>query len=125
MSTELVLVTPLILIVVAFIVLAGRVVDLRLAVESAAHQAARAASQRQDPVSAAEAASRIAGELEPRCTAPTATLVPGAWTPGGAVVVTVSCTATLADLALLPLPATLEVTASATSPIDRFIGARP
>ena len=123
-SVELVLLTPLLLLVVAFIVLAGRVVDVHLQVESAAHQAARAASQQAGPAAAARAASRIAGELGPPCGDPVAVLDRAGWVPGGAVTVTVSCRVALADLTPLPVRSSITVHASFVSPIDRFATGR-
>lgn len=119
-SVELVLLTPLILLVVALLVLAGRLVDLRLQVESAAHQAARAASHQRFAAATGEAANQIIAELGPRCGTPSTTVDTTKWAPGGTVTVTVTCNADLADLTLLPLPAQVPVTASFTSPIDRF-----
>lgn len=124
-SVELVLMTPLLLILVAFIVLAGRLVDLRLQVESAAHQAARAASQQQTITGAQAAAGRIAAELGPRCGTPSTAVDATLWAPGGTVTVTLTCHAALADLTLLPVPSTVEVSASFTSPLDRFAVGRP
>lgn len=124
-SVELVLITPLLLILVAFIVLAGRLVDLRLQVESAAHQAARAASQHQTITGGESAAGRIAAELGPRCGTPSTAVDTTLWAPGGAVTVTLTCHAALADLTLLPVPSTVEVSASFTSPLDRFAVGRP
>ena len=117
MSVELVVLTPLLLIVVAFIVLAGRIVDVHLQVESAAQQA--------DPAAAARAASRIATELGAPCGGPVASLDGARWTPGGTVTVTVSCRVALADLTLLPVPSSITVHASFVSPIDRFSTGRP
>lgn len=128
-SLELVLLTPLVLILVAFIVLVGRLVDLRLQVESAAHQGARVASQQPDPAMAATAAAELvtaAGAgLGPSCTSPTTVTDTSRWAPGGVVVVTVTCQAALDDLTLLPVPASVAVSAEFTSPVDRFSGATP
>jgi len=123
-SVELVLLTPLLLVLLAFVLLVGRLVDLQLQVESAAHQAARAASQQPDPAAAAAAAARFGDDLAARCGAPSVAMDTSRWGPGGTVTATVSCQAALADLTLLPVPSTVSVDASFTSPIDRF-AARP
>lgn len=123
-SVELVLLTPLLLALAAFLVLAGRLVDQRLQVESAAHQAARAASQQLEPVAAAAAAARIADELREGCVEPSVAVDTSGWRPGGVVTATVICPVPLADLTPLPLPSTLAVRASFTSPIDRFAAGR-
>ncbi|WP_305080828.1 TadE/TadG family type IV pilus assembly protein [Pseudonocardia sp. TRM90224] len=119
-ATELVLVSPLLLLVIALIVLAGRLTDLRLQVESAAHQAARAASAQPAPDTATAAATRITAELGSHCADPTADVDITGWAPGGSVTVTVTCVADVADLTLLPIGGRVPVTATFTSPIDRF-----
>lgn len=119
-ATEVVLVAPLLLLLMLLIVLAGRVVDLRLQVASTAHQAARAASQQSGPGAATAAAARITAELGPRCAAPASTLDTPVWVAGGSVTVRVTCTANLSDLVPLPVPGQVPVSASFTSPIDRW-----
>jgi hypothetical protein len=42
--------------------------------------------------------------------------------PNGQVTVTVTCTADLADVAVLGVPGTATITGSATEVIDRYIG---
>lgn len=123
-ASELAVVAPLLILVLSFIVLVGRLTQLQLQVESAAHQAARSASQQATLAAAEQAATRIAAELGTRCDTPTATLTTAQWAPGGTVTVTLTCHAVVADLTLLPISSHITVSASFTSPIDRFAPGR-
>jgi Flp pilus assembly protein TadG len=128
-ATELVLITPLLVVVMLLIVAAGRLVDARLQVESAAMQAARAASLARDPGAAAAQAdatarAALASEhvtCDPLAVAPDTS----AFRPGGQVTVQVTCTVSLAGLALLHVPGARTLTAQFTSPVDVYRGAGP
>jgi Flp pilus assembly protein TadG len=124
-SVELVLLTPLFLLVIALLVLCGRVMDVRLQAASLAHQAARAASTQADPRRAQAAVDAILAQPGTGCPHPVAAVDTGRWAPGGIVTVTVTCSPDLAALTLLPLRDGVPITASFTSPIDRFGGALP
>lgn len=123
-ASELAVLTPLLILVLAFIVLVGRLTQVHLQVESAAHQAARAASQQATIAAAQQAADRVASGLGTRCDTPTATLDTSRWGPGGTVAVTLTCQAAVGDLTLLPIPAKIAITATFTSPIDRYSAGR-
>ncbi len=111
------------------VVYAGRVGQAGNDVRSAAHEAARAASLQASPARAEDAARHTAGAnlstSGVACadglsvTADTSNLV-----PGGTVTVTVSCTASLADVASLNVPGSRTYTASATEVVDLFTEAR-
>ena len=128
-AAELVLFTPLLFVVLLLIVAAGRLVDARLQVDSAAMQAARAASLARDPATAAAQAdatarAALAGEhitCDPLAVSPDT----GAFRPGGLVTVQVTCTVSLAGLALLHVPGSRTLTARFTSPIDVYRGTGP
>ena len=128
-AAELVLVTPLLIVVMLLIVAAGRLVDARLQVDSAARQAARAASIARDPaaaVSQADATARAALASEHiTCSSLTVSPDTAAFRPGGQVTVQVTCTVSLAGLALLHVPGAQTLTARFTSPIDVYRGAGP
>ena len=124
-SVELVLLTPLFLLVIALLVLCGRVMDVRLQAASLAHQAARAASTQPDPRRAQAAADAILAQPGTGCPHPVAAVDTSRWAPGGTVTVTVTCTPDLAALTLLPIRDAVPIAASFTSPIDRFGGALP
>ena len=129
-TTELVLITPLVLLLMQFLVFSGRFVDARSDVVSASRDAARAASiQRTE--GAAVAAARDAVEVALagegiRCapapivdvgfTGPNA----GGFVPGNFVHVEVTCGVRLADLAWLNIPGTRSSTVEAVEVIDVF-----
>jgi Flp pilus assembly protein TadG len=128
-AAELVLITPLLIVIMLLIVAAGRLVDARLQVDSAAMQAARAASLARDPGAAAAQAeataqAALASEhvtCDPLAVSPDTS----AFRPGGQVTVQVTCTVSLAGLALLHVPGSQTLTAQFTSPIDVYRGAGP
>jgi Flp pilus assembly protein TadG len=122
-STELVLLTPLLVLVLLVAVALGRMASARIRVDDAAHQAARAATlartttqaQRQAR-STADAALAASGTS---CAHVIVTTDAGNLIPGALVHVKVVCTA---DLGLSGLPAHLAVTRTAVSVIDAFRG---
>ncbi|GIJ12626.1 TadE/TadG family type IV pilus assembly protein [Micromonospora andamanensis] len=125
-TTEAALVTPLLVAVMLFVVLCGRLVSAQMDLDAAASAAARSASLARTDAAARAEADRTAREtLAARsvtCRQVTVTVATGGLRPGGAVTVTVECTVPLADLALLSVPGARAVTATATSPIDVWRG---
>jgi Flp pilus assembly protein TadG len=125
-AAELVLITPLLIMILMLIIAAGRLTDARLQVDSAAMQAARAASLARDPAAAdsqAEATAQAALVSEHvTCDPLTVTPDTAEFRPGGQVSVQVSCTVSLAGLTLVHLPGSRTLTATFTSPIDVFRG---
>ncbi len=128
-AAELVLITPLLMLLLLLIVAAGRMVDARLQVDSAAMQAARAASLARDPAAAvadADATAQAALASEHLTCSPLAVSPDTAdFTPGGQVSVQVSCTVSLAGLSLLHVPGAETLTSQFTSPIDVWRGVGP
>jgi Flp pilus assembly protein TadG len=128
-AVELALVTPLLVLLLMLIVAAGRLVQARLEVASAAAQAARAASLARDPSAAAAQATAVASSAlasqHLTCGSLTVSTDTAAFRPGGQVSVQVSCTVSLSGLALLHLPGAETLTAQAAAPIDVFRGAGP
>ncbi|GAA4466322.1 TadE/TadG family type IV pilus assembly protein [Phytohabitans houttuyneae] len=125
-TAEAVLVTPLLVAVLMLVVLCGRLVSAQIDLQAAASAAARSAS-----IARSEAAARVEADRTARdtlaargvtCRQVTVTVSTGGLRPGGAVTVTVSCTVPLADLALLSVPGSRTVQASATSPVDAWRG---
>ncbi|MHB8342537.1 MAG: TadE/TadG family type IV pilus assembly protein [Mycobacteriales bacterium] len=125
-TAELVLLTPLLILILLFVVALGRLASARLQVDTAAGDAARAASLARDPVTATQLAEQTAtatlagGHLS--CahlgvSVDTADFVPGGW-----VAVTVTCSVSLADMTGLRLPATETVSSRFVEPIDRYRG---
>ncbi|WP_326549957.1 TadE/TadG family type IV pilus assembly protein [Micromonospora sp. NBC_01813] len=126
-TTEAALVTPLLVAVMLFVVLCGRLVSAQMDLDAAASAAARSASLARTDAAAHAAADHTAREtLAARavtCQQVSVTVATGGLQPGGAVTVTLACAVPLSDLALLSVPGTRTVTATATSPIDAWRGA--
>ena len=125
-SLELVLVTPVVLLLLLLVVCAGRLAEARADVDRAARDAARAASIARDPSSAEDAGTSAASAtLESggiSCRSLDVSVDVSRFTTGGTVATTVSCTVDLADLAELRVPGTRTLTATFVEPIDTFRG---
>jgi Flp pilus assembly protein TadG len=121
-TAEAVLLTPLFVAVLLLVVLCGRLVTAKMDLQAAASAAARSASiARSDTAARAEADRTARDTLAARgitCQQISVTVATGGLRPGGAVTVTVACTVPLADLALLAVPGSRTVQATATSPVD-------
>ncbi len=126
---ELVILMPVVLALFGLVVAFGRTTTADTDVEHAARVGARAAASAQTSGGGrALAQDVIVDSLRSAglsCAAGPAVSVGGDWTPGGRVTVTVSCTASLADVTRLGLPGSRTLTASATEVIDRTRGGEP
>lgn len=123
-AAELVLITPLLILMMLLIVAAGRLVNARLQVDSAARQAARAASIAPGPGAAvtdatATAQSALTGQ-HTTCATPEVSVDTSDYRPGGQVRVQVTCVVQLSGVSGLHLPGTITVTSRFTSPIDVY-----
>lgn len=127
-AVELVVLTPLLVAVLLFVVLAGRVSGADLEVRTVAADAARAGSRARTPDAAVAVAGRTAARqltgAGPQCRTWSVRTDVTRFGPGGRVRVTVSCTISLADLSGLRLPGSKTVTAAALSPVDRYRATR-
>jgi Flp pilus assembly protein TadG len=117
-SVELAILAPLVGILLLAVVVVGRVQVARADVEGAARSAARELAIARDPTGVIGAVeSGLAETLDvgsPSCRTMTFTpAVTGEW-----VTVTVACVVDLDDAALLPVPGSMTVTATATEVID-------
>ena len=125
-AAELVLVTPLLILLLLLAVAAGRLVQGKLDVDSAAQQAARAASLARTPQAAGAQAQQVAQAAlagqSVSCDPAVITPDLGDFVPGGEVTVTVTCTVRLSDLSLLHIPGSETITATFTSPVDTYRG---
>jgi len=123
-TTELVLVTPLLVVLLLFVVFCGRVAGAKGDVVGAARDAARAASIERDPDSARAAGEATAGEALQRQAIGCATLNTSVdvsnFGPGGTVTVTLSCSIRVSDLTLLALPGTKTLTSTVVEVIDVY-----
>jgi len=127
-TLELAILAPALLLLLGLVALAGRVQVAAGAVEHAAATAARDASlDRTGDAARTEAIAAAERELaaqDLRC-APSSIVIDTAGFAESVgqtatVTATVSCTVTLADLAIPGLPGSRTLTATATSPIDRY-----
>ena len=123
-ATELVLLTPLLILMLLFVVALGRTVSARLEVDGAAAQAARAASIARDPTTAMAMAQQTAtaalGSDGVTCAHLSVATDTAQFGPGGQLQVTVTCTVDLADLVGLRLPASEAISSTSTSVIDKY-----
>ena len=123
-ATEMVLLTPLLILMLLFVVAIGRLAGARLDVDGAAAQAARAASIARDATSATamaqQAATAALGGDHVTCVDLTVETNTAQFAPGGSVAVTVTCTVALSDLTGLRLPASEAISSTATSVIDVY-----
>ena len=123
-ATELVLLTPLLIVMLLFVVALGRLAGARINVDGAAAQAARAASIATTPGGATAAAQQSAaaalGSDHVTCATLQVATDTARFAPGGSVTVTVTCAVALSDLSGLRLPATESVSSAAASVIDTY-----
>lgn len=121
-STELAVLTPLLIGLMLFVVYAGRVVEAEADVANAAYEAARAATLTDSPQAAETVATETANANIATGAVGCRTLeveVDAAFfTPGGHVAVTLTCHADFADLSLLAIPGSRTFSASAASLVD-------
>ncbi|MEB8338045.1 TadE family protein [Streptomyces endophyticus] len=124
-TIELVLTIPVLLLALWFLVFCGRMAGVRLLVEDAAHQAARAASsQRTEATAAAHARSTAAQALHGAgitCRG-LAVRLQGSLQPGGTVQASVTCDVDLSGLAPLRVPGVMALSAEFASPVDVYRG---
>lgn len=123
-TVELVVLTPALILVLLFVVAAGRLGQARNDVYGAAADAARAASIRQHPDAAADdaraTARRSLGRRGLTCRSLRVASDVSSLRPGGSVTIEVACAVDLRDLGLLALPGRRTVTGRATEVVDRF-----
>lgn len=127
-AVELVLITPLLVALLLFVVLVGRLGAARGTVDAAARDAARAASAAfgvDDARRAALAAGRASTDTDGLTCRPLTVAVAGQFVPGGTVTATVSCVVRLGDLtAGLSVLGTKTLTARFAAPIDPYQSTR-
>ena len=125
---EFVIVTPLLMVLLLFVVGLGRLGVARGDVDGAARDAARSASL-----------ARVAADAQPRaveaarasldargitCTEFDVVVDASAFVPGGSVAATVSCTVDLSDLTLVWTPGVKRLSSRFVAPIDGYRGLR-
>jgi Flp pilus assembly protein TadG len=126
---ELVLLMPAVLLLFGLVVAFGRTTAADTDVEHAAKVGARAAASAQTERGGNTLARAVVldslREAGLSCAGGPSVAVGGPWRPGGRVTVTVSCTASLADITKLGLPGSRTLRATATEVIDRVRGGEP
>jgi Flp pilus assembly protein TadG len=124
MTVELVLLTPLLFALLAFIVGLGRAADARGQLTGAVRDAARAASLAANPDAARTAARDTAlADLQSanlHCRQPQIDTDTDEFTAGGQVTVTIRCSLDLSQLVLSGLPGRSTLTATSTAPLDTY-----
>lgn len=124
MTVELVLLTPVVFALLAFIVGLGRSADAHGRLTGAARDAARAASLSPNPTAAQTAAQETAlADLQGaglECVTPKVSTDVTAFRPGGHVSVTIRCALDLSTLVVSGLPGHTTLTARASAPLDTY-----
>ncbi len=125
-AAELTLLTPLLILLLLFVVLCGRLADAKLRINDVAHQAARAATLARTPSQAtaiAEATANAAlASAGITCQSLTVSTDTQGLKPGSTVTVTVSCSVGLGDLSMLGVPGSRTFESSFSSPVDVWRG---
>lgn len=116
-ATELVLLVPLFVVLLLLVGFAGRVAHAQSSVRELASRAARAASLRQSPSSAAADARAVASGTA-GCVERVVEVDVSGLRPGGTVAVTVRCRASFHDLGLLGVPGSRWFSARSVQPVD-------
>jgi Flp pilus assembly protein TadG len=123
-STELAVLTPILIGFMLFAVFAGRVAQMEGEVANAAHEAARAAALHNDADDAVAAAQAVAAanveQAGVRCGRLDVAVDTSRLQPGGQVPVSVTCHTGFADLALLAVPGQRSFTAVAVEVVDSY-----
>jgi Flp pilus assembly protein TadG len=118
MAVEFVLLAPLMIALILFIVLCGRVLEAHGQVDGAARDAARAASiARSSDQAAANATAAASADLSGWCVNGAAASVTGFAPASTQVVVQVSCTLDLQPISF----GTVSITGFAVAPLDSFV----
>jgi len=123
-TAELVILTPIVIVLLLLVVGFGRYAHGRQLVEQAASAAARAASLSATAVQAdgraRQAAAASLSDAGVSCTSMGITVDSGDFRAGGTVGVTLTCTADLSGLALAGLPGSVTMTGTGRAPLEQF-----
>lgn len=123
-AVEMTLLTPLLMVMLLFVVYCGRVAGATLRIDDAAHQAARAAAAarsvpgaERDARATAQAALAAAGVA---CQDLRVTVEVAGLQPGSAATATLRCTVGLSDLSLLSVGGSTTLSATSSAPVDVY-----
>jgi len=128
LSLEAMILLPALILVLLLIAAFGRIQSSANAVDSAARNAARAASLERDGSSARTAGTTVAEDFLSgqglHCTSTSVNITTGGFSAAlgtaATTTATVTCTVKLSDLAVPGLPGAKTMTSSFTSPIDSY-----
>ena len=127
-AAELALVAPLMVLLLLFVVLCGRLATTQLRISDAAHQAVRAATAARTPAQASAAAHATAtaslNAAGITCQSLSVLVDSGDFRPGTTVTVTVSCVVSLHDLTALGVPGSRTLSSTFYSVVDLWRGTR-
>lgn len=125
-TLEVAIVTPALLLFMLLVVFGGRLALAHGEADSAARDAARAASIARSAGAATgnarQAAAATLTNAGISCRGFAVATDTSVFQPGGAVTVEVACTAALSDLGLLGVPGSQTLHGRYTAPVDRFRG---
>lgn len=119
-TVELVILAPVFGLLLAFVVVAGRMGAARADVDGVAHSAAREITLARDP---SAAIGRARDEAATALHAGSAMCRSMQWhdaVSATEVTVTITCSVDLAGAAMLPVPGSMTVTGTSTEVVDRF-----
>lgn len=122
-TVELAMLAPVLILLMLFVVYAGRVVEAKADVVFAAAEAARAASLTGPSEAHLSATQSVAANIDETglmCSALDIEVDTTMFEPGGWVSVTVACVTDLSDLTLLNVPGTRVFTATSSEVIDVY-----
>lgn len=123
-AVELTLLAPVLLVILLFVVGLGRMAHANQQVESVAADAARAASLERNTAAstsvAQQAAARSLDHAGLSCTNMDVDVDVSQYKPGGTVEVTVTCTASMGDVAMAGFPGTRKFKATSVVPIEYY-----
>jgi hypothetical protein len=125
MAIEMVLLTPVLIAFILLIVAGGRLVGRQGDVDSAARDAARAASFERTLDSAtavgqAVAAASLPASFRDGTTCQPASVDTSKWQQGGSVGVTIQCQVSYSGLGLIGLPGSTTVKGNSVAPVDQY-----
>ena len=125
-AVEVAVLAPALVALLLLVVFAGRVAHADGQVQRASSEAARAASLRQSPTAAVDAAAETAASNLSAsgfiCRDLATDVDTSRFAPGGVVTVTVRCVADMEDVTLLGVPGQRTFVARSTEVIDRYRG---
>ncbi|NKQ58802.1 pilus assembly protein TadE [Amycolatopsis sp. K13G38] len=128
-AAELTLLTPLLILLLLFVVFCGRLADTKLRINDVAHQAARAATLARTPsqatANAQATASAALASAGITCQSLSVSTDTQGLKPGSTVTVTVSCSVGFGDLTSLGVPGSRTFQSSFSSPVDVWRGTAP